>query len=525
MSTRIEDIFSSDASLSNPPQISLKKELSYAKQLSCSRELIDFIIKILNRLENLYLLKNIRSYRLFSSSAKKVDLYPTHGGNHNKLTYLDLSAMDLSFEILFSRVYFAIQLSEKDKKFGWTFSTLLAQSAPSIGFSAEIYSNFAYLAIHLDLNEAEFILLRRAFVVYSILLNHYSLVEVVESLNLLFNAPFFNQYFTFNVKTLRLPLGNLANYNSACKAIFSSAMESYRSIRQECAKILEAEDMPQWICELITSMIQSSIGISGVHHAPTDVHIFFQQVKQELVTIFKLIAETEEALLTRVLKFELTDGASITTLQNLVDLYLNSRFSTLPLKLLGKTDILRDGVHQDSKKGRAKTAGELISNFGFSASRKGIFYNEEKRGDDGYALMRLGVTNYRGCILSSKDWTPLLNIIWIIATCAAEQDVYLIRESNNMLLPEFTEAELYDIERKKPSILCDEIYTLNLCGYSASYNEYYGIGFKPSNRGFNIADLFHKFAQLCEMEATDLVSYINEFVVRGRQETTIPSPQ
>ena len=378
------------------------------------------------------------------------------------------------------------------------------------GLSGETYTSFKFLTTFLKLNENEFIQLRKAFVAYLVSSHDHALIEVLDSINYIFEESDFSKAFPFDTNQFHIKLETPNDYQNAFLAIFEDViMDDKTMIQKNCAELLSDTPSP-WFEQAIESHLLKK------NTSKATLQTMKDQTRAELLSIFSALKQANIHVLCGLL-LEDQQEASITTMLSIVNLYCHSKYSQLPLKLLSTNPIMHGVVDTDTTTEQAKLSAALIKNFGLSSTQSEALLDYPKlAAKAGFADVpqwEKQIFHGDGAILSNKNHTPLLNIIWIMASVAAKHDVFLVR--NNHGIGEkniFTSIELFEHGYNRPSMLCLEVYVLHLYGYKISNKKDHGLAFIPPTALADISpvDVFSKLYLLMSMNKDELIHHMNQ---------------
>lgn len=407
------------------------------------------------------------------------------------------------------------------------------------GLSGDAYVIFKFLTTYLRLNQADFLTLRKALVAYLVALHDHSVLEVLLSINMVLADPEFASRFDFDVRQFIMKLDDPMDYQGAIAAVFEDVVSpSHISIRSQCDNFLSHDVTPKWLGSLIEQSIDEwlkTIETAGINRDLKDPQLLefaqaafqwrqdptldnledfqlinrrvFHTTRKEILAFFDAIRRSSDELLRVVLSEEL-DETSITTLQSVVELYCHSKFSKLPLKFVGNGLVIGGAVGCHTGRREARSNAELIKNFGLCSTKAGSMLEYPlllSRG--GFADVPQWGRSLDGCngtILSTKGYTPLLNLAWILAAAFAKQEVFLAS------MDSMADTTLFPASG--PLKLCMEIYVLSTFGYKMASISGQGLCFTPPKEfpEIKLLDILSGISVLHGMSESDLHLFMNQ---------------
>jgi hypothetical protein len=441
-------------------------------------------------------------------------------------------------------------------------------NAPVItGMSGDTYEVYRFLALFLELDKNEFIQLRNLLIAYLVTSHDHSLIEVVDVINLILRDPDFARCFQFDVSECILPLETPEDYEHAFFSIFNvspinSDTSSDLIIQKNCKNLIDNLP-PKWLDECIALSISqwlSAIGtitpatlnnydglspsqfdllseICSYNQSQTKAPGIYKlkllqlknETREQILALFKAIKQAEPAILHDVLLEEQHEW-SLTALESIVALFCHAKFSPLPLKILGEGSRIRGLVYPTTTSEEAKSAQTMIQNFGFSTSALGVSFDSKALSERANVKGEFHVPDQtHGAILSALDYTPLLNIVWMMGAATSKQDIVLTRANLGIDQPQlFAPQELFDKETNRMTMLACELYVLSMFGYEAINIEDHGLLLTPREQTnkFDITQILSGLLELSQMKEEELINHINQILqpTTDRDLTNIVSP-
>ena len=380
-------------------------------------------------------------------------------------------------------------------------------NAPVItGLSGDAYGIFKFLTLFLDLDETEFVLLRKALVAYMVSFHDHSLIEVIESINFVFEDPKFANKFKFDVMKFSLKLESNSDYQRAVAISFEDVMDYKVVIQKNCAQFLFSSP-PIWFEKAIDSYFPNV-----KKSAKKD------RTRTEVIHIFNSITDIQPGLLREVL-YEDQHEWSLTTMESIVTIYCHSKFSHFPFKLVFADTLERQEAFDPTSE-QIHFYVNLVKIFGLSSAQQSGLLLDYSQLAKHMPLADVPhwekqVSGGRGSILSTKHLTPLLYIIWIMGAISSHQNIFLVRKNDAIGEKNiFSSKELLDKEKCRPTMLCFVVYMLHVFGYKVKNIKDHGVVFIPPIKPCETCsmNIFSKWDELIRLSAEELVPFINHLL-------------